>query len=155
MEIKSNLIEAHIIRFKQDKIEYLLLKRSPDQKYPNIWQMVTGKIKEGETAYETAIREIKEETNLDIEKLYIVPNVNSFYNSDDDSNNLVPVFVSVVSENLEVTISDEHQKFEWVGKKKAKRLLAWPGQLKSVDIIDSFFKRKKENLNFIEIRLNK
>jgi len=154
LKIKSNLIEAHIIRINNGKIEYLILKRSADQKYPNIWQMVTGKIKEGETAYETAVREIKEETNLDTEKLYIVPNVNSFYNSDDDSNNLIPVFVSIVSNSSEVTISDEHQTFEWCSKKKAKKLLAWPGQLESVDIINDYFKKKKENLSFIEVKRN-
>lgn len=154
MEIKSNLIEAHIIRQNEDIIEYLLLKRSSDQKYPDLWQMVTGKIKEGEKAYETVMREIKEETNLTPEKLYIVPNVNSFYNSDDDSNNLIPVFVSIVNNKAEVIISDEHQKFEWVGKKKAKKLLAWPGQSKSVNIIDDYFNKKKVNLNFIELKLS-
>ncbi len=154
MEIKSNLIEGHIVRFHNNKIEYLLLKRSADQKYPNLWQMVTGKIKTGEKAYEAVVREIKEETCLEIDKLFIVPNVNSFYNSDDNSNNLIPVFVTVVKEDAAITISDEHQSYQWVNKKMAKKLLAWPGQSKSVDIIHNFFSNKKENLNFIEINLS-
>jgi dihydroneopterin triphosphate diphosphatase len=154
LEIKSNLIEVHIIRFVNDKIEYLLLKRSSHQKYPNIWQMVTGKIKEGEKAYQTAVREIREEANLQIDKLFIVPNVNSFYNSDDNSTNLIPVFVTVVNKDAVVTISEEHQSYQWVNKKKAKKLLAWPGQSKSVDFISDFFSSKKENLSFIEINLH-
>jgi dihydroneopterin triphosphate diphosphatase len=154
LEIKSSLIEAHIIRFVNDKIEYLLLKRSAHQKYPNIWQMVTGKINEGEKAYETVVREVGEETSLEIDKLFIVPNVNSFYNPDDNSTNLIPVFVTVVNEDEVVTISEEHQRYQWVNKKKAKRMLAWPGQSKSVDFIYEFFSSKKENLNFIEINLS-
>jgi len=64
MNIISNLIEAHIFREKNGKLEFLSLKRSPEQYYPNLWQMVSGKIKENETAYQSAIREIKEETGL-------------------------------------------------------------------------------------------
>ena len=93
MEINVKLIEAHIIRKVDDKIEFLLLKRSEEELYPNIWQMVTGKIRENEKAYETASREIKEETNLEIKNLFVVPNVNPFYNSEENSMNLVPVFM--------------------------------------------------------------
>ena len=115
--------------------------------------MVTGKIKEGEKAYETAVREIKEETNLEIDKLFLVPNVNSFYNSDDNSTNLIPVFVSVVEEDAAVTISEEHQSYQWVSKKKARKLLAWPGQKESIKIIKEYFEDKNENLNFVKFNL--
>ena len=36
---------------------------------PGLWQMVTGKMKDGETAYQTALREIKEETTLKPDKV--------------------------------------------------------------------------------------
>jgi len=155
MKILTGLIEAHIVRFNEGDIEYLLLKRSPNQKYPNLWQMVTGKIKDGEKAHVTSVREIKEETGLSVEKLLIVPNVNSFYNSYDESINFIPVFLAIVDNNASVVLSDEHQTFQWANKKKAKKLLAWPGQSKSVNIIHNFLKNKKENLNFIEIDLKK
>lgn len=116
--------------------------------------MVTGKIEKGETAYSTALREIKEETGLSVKKLFVVPQVNSFYNSDDDSINLIPVFVALVGSH-DVRLSAEHQKFEWVKKDKAQTLLAWPGQAQSVEIIDDYFFKQKENLNFIEINISK
>ena len=62
MKIISDLIEAHIFRETKKGIEFLLLKRADDQAYPRLWQMVTGKIRRGEKAFQTAIREIKEET---------------------------------------------------------------------------------------------
>ena len=153
MEIKSKLVEAHIIRIIKGKIEFLLMQRSEREKYPLIWQMVTGKIKENENAHETVIREIKEETNLTVDKMFVVPNVNPFYDSFDNTMNLVPVFVVEVMSDSEVRISDEHQNYEWLNKKEAKRRLAWPGQSESVELIHSYYTRKKENLNFIEINI--
>ncbi len=154
MKIKSNLIETHTISVQENKIKYLLMKRSSHEKYPDIWQMVTGKIHEDEEAFTAALRELKEETNLEVEKLFIVPKVNSFYNSDDDSVCLIPVFVALVKYD-QVTLSSEHQAYKWVNKKNAKKMLAWPGQSDSVEIIHDFFSKKKENLNFIEIPMNK
>ena len=151
MEIKTSLIEAHIVRIIDGNIEFLLMQRSENEKYPNIWQMVTGKIKTNELAYETAKREIFEETNLIIDNIFVVPNVNHFYDSNDNSMNLVPVFVSKVKPESVVEISKEHQQFKWLKKKEVKKRLAWPGQSKSVDLIYNYLVGKKGNLNFIEV----
>ncbi len=154
MDIQVKLIEAHIVRQIGTKIEFLLLKRSENQLYPNIWQMVTGKIREKEKAYETVMREIKEETNLSIKNLFVVPHVNPFYNSTENSMNLVPVFVAIVPSDSKVVISDEHQKYKWVVKKEAKNKLAWPGQYYSVNLIHRYLSKKSENLNFIEVKIS-
>ncbi|HAB52346.1 MAG TPA: NUDIX pyrophosphatase, partial [Ignavibacteriales bacterium] len=42
LTIISNMIEAHIFRMKKGKIEFLLLKRSENEIYPGLWQMVSG-----------------------------------------------------------------------------------------------------------------
>lgn len=152
MKIKTYLIEVHIISIEESKnIKYLLLKRSSNQKYPNIWQMVTGKVDNGELAYQTAKREVMEETNLDLKELYVVPNINSFYDSADNSITHVPVFVGTVEPNSKVKISTEHSEYKWTSAKEAKKLLAWPGQEKSVKIINQYFTKQKNNLNFIKI----
>ena len=153
MNIISNLIEAHIFREQNGKIEFLLLKRSPVQYYPNLWQMVSGKIKENETAYQTALREIKEETNLTPVKFWAAPTVNSFYSPDNDYICLLPVFAVKVEFNSEVTISKEHTEYRWVSPEEAKKLLAWDGQRKSVDVIVDYFLNRNSFLNFIEINL--
>ena len=101
MEIRSDLIEAHIIRRQERGIEFLLMKRSPNEKYGNVWQMVTGSIEASEKAFEAAVREIKEETSLIPSNFWIVPNLNSFY-SLEDSINLVPVFVAEVGKDPKV-----------------------------------------------------
>lgn len=153
MKVISNLIEAHIFRERNGELEFLLLKRASYQYYPNLWQMVSGKIKEGEKAYQTALREIKEETNLIPENLWIAPNINSFYSPDDEYISLIPVFAAKVNPNSEVVISSEHSEFKWVNKDEAKNLLAWEGQRKSVDVIAEYFIGRKSFLNFVEIKI--
>lgn len=150
MNVTSGLIEAHVFRKKKDGIEFLLLKRSENENYGGIWQMVTGSIDEGEKASDTALREIKEETGLTPEKLWVVPNVNSFYSPEKDSLIMIPVFAALVN-NEAVVISSEHSEYQWVDKEKAKSLLAWNGQRKSVDTIYQYFESENPGLYFNEI----
>ena len=147
------MIEAHIFREVKNGIEFLLLKRNENQIYPGLWQMVTGKIKDGETAYQTALREIKEETSLKPVKLWVVPNVNSFYSHENDHISMLPVFAALVQNGSSVKISDEHCDFKWVNPEESKKLLAWVGQRNSVDIITRYFTKEINFLNFVEIEL--
>ncbi|MDA3860277.1 MAG: NUDIX domain-containing protein [Melioribacteraceae bacterium] len=152
MKIKSTLIEAHIFRRIHDDIEYLIMKRGPNEIYPNVWQMVTGSIEQDEKAFETAIREIKEETSLVPKSFWNVPNVNSFYSANDDSINMVPVFVAEVGKDCEVILSVEHSEYLWCSNEKAKELFAWPGQRESLEIISEYFSNKKSLLKLIKIK---
>ena len=153
MHIISNLIEAHIFREQNGVLEFLILKRSPEQYYPNIWQMVSGHIEENETAYHAALREIKEETNLTPEKFWVAPTVNSFYSPDKDYICLLPVFAVKVKFDSKVVISKEHVEYKWLKPEDAKQLFAWDGQRNSVDVIVDYFLNKSSFLNFIEIKL--
>src|SRR3972149_5657628 len=114
MQIISNMIEAHIFRETEIGIEFLLLKRSEKEIYPGLWQMVSGKIHDGEKAYEAALREIKEETGLTPEKFWVAPNVNQFYSHEGNYISLLPVFAAKVNSNSEVIICDEHCDCKWV-----------------------------------------
>lgn len=153
LSIISNMIEVHIFRLEKNKIEFLLLKRSEKEIFPGLWQMVSGSIRDGETAYQTALREILEETNLKPNKMWVVPNVNSFYSFEKNHISILPVFAAQVSSSAKVNISNEHTEFIWVTKEKAKKMLAWVGQRKSVDIISEYFLKEKRYLNFVEIKI--
>jgi dATP pyrophosphohydrolase len=155
MKVAAKLIEAHIFRQNRNDIEFLLLKRSDQDIYPDIWQMVTGRIEDSEKAFQTAIREIKEETNLEPLKLWVAPNVNSFYSSEADEISMIPVFAALVDSNSQVIISEEHSEFRWVKKDEAKKMLAWIGQRTSVDVIHEYFFNGMSALKFVEIDIEK
>lgn len=153
MKIISNMVEVHVFRFRKKQIEFLLLKRSEKEIYPGLWQMVSGTIHNGETAYQTALREIAEETGLKPIKFWVVPNINSFYSPERNYISLLPVFAVQVKVTDKVKISDEHVEFGWFKKPKAKKMLAWAGQRKSVDIISEYFTKDRSYLNFVEIKI--
>lgn len=152
MKIKSDLVEVHLFRIENNELQFLLLKRSAHKIYPRLWQMVSGHIKKGETAVQTALRELQEETGLKPFRLWVAPNVNSFYSHDDDSITMIPVF-AVQVKNDKVIISDEHSEFKWVNSKEVKIFLAWEGQRRSVDIIKEYFTNQMSFLKFTEIKL--
>ena len=123
-EIVANIVEAYIYRKTGKGIKYLLIKRSADVKYPGLWQMAGGRIEDNEKAYETAIREITEETSLTIAKLYVLPVVSSFYRPDTDSIHLTPAFLAE-AKGKSVTLSHEHTEYKWLNYKQARKLLHW------------------------------
>ena len=90
MEIESCLVEVNIIKIIENEIKFLLMKRSKEEKYPGVWQMVTGHIEKGETAKNAAIRETLEETGLHATNLWSIPHLNSFYNPETDTIEMPP-----------------------------------------------------------------
>lgn len=151
MKVEAYLIEAHIFRMIDGKQEFLILKRAEKEIYPGIWQMVTGSIFDNEQAFDTAIREIKEETGLVPDRFWVVPHVNSFYSPERNSVCMVPVFAAQVGSNSKVTISDEHCEYKWLGSEEAVKLLAWEGQRQSVRTIENYFLNELSTLNFVEL----
>lgn len=150
-KIKSNLVEVHIFRVVKNDIEFLLLKRAKHDSYPNIWQMVSGQIRKGESAVQAGMREVLEETGLIAEKLFVVPLVNSIFLPEKDEIIIVPVLSCVVSKKLKVIISAEHSEFKWVNLKLAKRMLAWPGQKKAAKLIADYWNKEKESIKFVSL----
>jgi dATP pyrophosphohydrolase len=155
MKITANMVEVHLFRENDEGIEFLLLKRSPGELYPSIWQMVTGKIKDGEKAYETALREINEETGQRPLRLWTVPNVNSFYSDRDDSIVLIPVFAAMLDADAVIKLSEEHCDFKWISPVEARQMLAWEGQRKSLKIIEDYFMNKNHFFDLLEIKFRK
>ncbi len=152
-KVITNLIEAHVFRETGNGLEFLLLKRAETEIYPGLWQMVSGKIKKGEKAFETALREIREETGIIPRKIWTVPNINSFYDPEEDCISVLPVFAALADSNAAVRISPEHTEFMWLGRQEAKKILAWKGQRDSVDAISEYFTEERGFLDLVEIRL--
>lgn len=134
-EIETNYIELHIYNRREKK--FLLLKRAQHKIYAGTWQMITATCEPGEPTPKTALRELREETKLEPVKLYVVPYVNTFYFDIHDSICLSPVFLAIVDSD-EVTISDEHTEYKWVTYEEAVKLINWPDQLRSLEVIKKY-----------------
>ena len=132
--IMVRVIDAYVYRYAKTKLKFLTLKRSKTKIYEHLWQGVAGKIEDGETASEAAIRELKEETGFTPHKMFVADHVSSFYESHFDRINLVPVFgIEVRSQN--VVLSEEHCEYKWLEYEKAYSRLTWNGQKKGLKVI--------------------
>jgi 8-oxo-dGTP diphosphatase len=119
--------EKYIFRVVQKAIirlddTYLILKRSPNSKsYPLHWDFAGGKLEHGENFENALIREVKEETNLDIvleESIFI-------YVESKVENSYVILF-NCEKRDGEIKLSDEHTEYKWVTKEEAQKLKLEP-----------------------------
>ena len=137
--IACRIVEVCVFRFVKNRAEYLLLKRSPDEKiYPNLWQLVSGTINDGEAAHAAALRELNEETRLIPRTFWVVPHVNTFYDPEYDAVNLSPLFAAQVEDGHEPTLSSEHSHHEWLPYSEAWRRLVWPGQRQGLETVEKY-----------------
>ena len=130
-DVTVRVVDCYVYRQTDDGLKFLLMKRNLNKIYENLWQGVAGKIEDGETAPEAAIRELKEETGLDPVNMFVADHVSRFYEVHEDRVNLVPVFGMEVDSD-EVMLSEEHIDFKWVTIKEALNTLVWNGQKKGI-----------------------
>jgi dihydroneopterin triphosphate diphosphatase len=121
------VIDCHVARETATGWEYLVLLRVADRLDAGRWRVVTGKIEAGETAWQAALRELREETGLVPTRFLAVPYVNQFYEWQHDRINAIPVFVAVVEATDALELDGEHVECRWLAVDEASSSLAWPG----------------------------
>lgn len=141
-EIAARFVDCHVFRRRDGQEEWLMMLRAPHILLGGTWQMVSGTLEPGETAYAAAARELREETGLLPLHFYQASYVNRFYIAATDQIILSPVFAAEVPPDSAVVLSGEHTDFAWVPWEEAMRRLPWPGQRESLTTIrDQFLLR--------------
>ena len=141
--IDPQAISVYIVHKNHTDAKYLLIRRCGPFLH-GTWQMVTGGVHIGEKAWETALREIKEETGLIPDSLYSADAVETFYMASKDKITFVPVFVAFMHEEKNVQLSpDEHDAYEWLSFEKAMERLAWSEQRRILTHIHENFVLKE------------
>jgi dATP pyrophosphohydrolase len=145
----SQIVEVVVFRFVGDRPEYLLLRRAREEKvYPGMWQIVTGKIREGETAVRAARREVLEETRISPLRFWVLPHTGTFYDPGKDAMHVSPFFVAQVPDDVEPMLSAEHAEYRWLSVTEAMRLLVWPGQREGVMVAHEYILGGEEASSF-------
>ncbi len=88
----------------------------------NTWQFPGGHLEYGESFEECAKREVKEETNLDVDDLEVVGITNDYFKEIDK--HYVTVFVKAkkVSGELKNIEPKKCERWEWIEKEKVKEM---------------------------------
>ena len=104
-----------------DKI--LLLKRSDKtKKFAGLWDFPGGRHDRDETPSEALIRELKEETNFDVEAGKEIKNLNY----KDDGWDIKFYYFEPKILQGELKLSDEHSEYKWFKKEKINKLKLHP-----------------------------
>jgi 8-oxo-dGTP pyrophosphatase MutT (NUDIX family) len=124
-------VDVFVIRPLAGGWRVLALQRGANTRCPTAWEPVHGHIEPGERPEDAALREVREETGLDVERLYVV-RVQPFYLRKTHAIELAVVFAAFVGEPGSVAIGGEHQRFEWLAVDDALTRFAFPGERASL-----------------------
>jgi len=131
--VYKNPVSALVLIYTPD-LQVLLMERADKAGF---WQSVTGSLENGETSYEAAIREVREETGLDARQYDLQDwqssNVYEIYPhwryryAPGVTQNTEHLFGLELPAPLPVQLAtDEHVRYEWVDwRAAAKKVFSW------------------------------
>ena len=137
-ELRIGVVDVYVLRPYRDEWLVLTLQRASGTRCPTAWETVHGRIEPDERPEDAAVREVREETALDVDRLYSVT-CQPFYLHATGVVQVAVVFAAFVREPGAVTLGEEHQRHEWLPLADAANRFAWP--------------REREALTHIQILL--
>jgi len=138
--ISTSYVCAYVVRKEGDGYKFLLLKRNSRYMF-GLWGQVAGKVEDGETAIQAVIREIQEETGHRPTALYSADIIESFYDIEYNTIQLIPAFVAIL-DSADIVLSSEHSEYRWVGPNEAGAMFPFPLQKSTVELIRREFLEK-------------
>jgi 8-oxo-dGTP pyrophosphatase MutT (NUDIX family) len=131
-------VDTYVLRNGAAGLELLALRRGSRGRNRGSWEIVHGTIEPNELPVHASLREMWEETGLAPVRFYNLSRVESFYRHTVDEIGFIPIFVAFV-ERGGVSLSDEHDAFEWLTVPAAQARLAWPRERRGLEDIQIIF----------------
>jgi dihydroneopterin triphosphate diphosphatase len=132
-DVVVGVVDVYVLR---PSWHVLVLQRSLNTRCPGSWETVHGHIEKSEPPEAAAIREVREETGLIVDRLYNVT-VQPFYLHRYKAVQLAVVFAAFVAEDGVVTLGPEHQRAEWLAPNEARDRFIWPRSRAALSDIES------------------
>lgn len=128
--IEVGTVDVFVIHESPSGWRVLALQRALDTRCPAAWEPVHGHIEAGEEPEDAAVREVREETGLEVDRLYVV-RVQPFYLRKRRAVEMAVVFAAFVTDSA-VAIAVEHQQHAWLSVDEALARFAFPGERASL-----------------------
>jgi dATP pyrophosphohydrolase len=118
--------EEVVIVVSRPSRDFLVLLRAPEKH--GYWHLVAGGIEEGESARESALRELEEETDLRAAGLMALPLDLGYRRSSELGGAWVTLhpFWAEAETGWEPTLNEEHVDYRWCDAAGATELLEYP-----------------------------
>ncbi|MBX3132473.1 MAG: NUDIX domain-containing protein [Gemmatimonadaceae bacterium] len=130
--IEVRVVDVLAFRPVERGWQVLALRRGAGTRCPGSWEMVHGKVFDGEALPDAAARELFEETGLKPERLFSVT-MHPFYLVPSATVQLAAVFAAVVAPDAPVVRGEEHDKHAWLTVSQARRRYSWPHERRHLD----------------------
>ncbi len=130
--IEVRVIDVVVFRPVERGWQALALRRRAGTRCAGSWEMVHGKVLDGESLPDAAQRELFEETGLKPERLLSVT-MHAFYLVPKANVQLAAVFAAVVPPDAPVVRGEEHDKHAWLTVSQARRRYSWPHERRHLD----------------------
>jgi dATP pyrophosphohydrolase len=131
------MVVCYVVRPTADgsSHEFLQMRRAANDYMGGTWQTVYGTSNAGETAWQAAIRELREESGLRPRELYRVDCVETFYTAVSDTLWHAIPFAALVSREDEVRLNEEHDAAQWIARDAVNEAFMWETDRQSIALI--------------------
>jgi 8-oxo-dGTP pyrophosphatase MutT (NUDIX family) len=133
-DIRVGVVDVYVIRPYRAEWLVLALQRSRGTRCPGSWETVHGRIEADEQPERAAVREVREETGLELDRLYNVT-CQPFYLHTVGVVQMAVVFAAFVTEQSDVRLGAEHQRYEWLSAAAAAARFTWPREREALQHI--------------------
>jgi dATP pyrophosphohydrolase len=97
--------------------------------------MIGGKVRDNETYWQAALRELNEETGNIPVNFWAIPTINQFYEASTDQIHHIPAFAAELDPEADIILDEEHSEAEWIYQQEAGLYLHWPEQVRIIGLI--------------------
>ena len=124
-QISVSTIDVYVIDDSSHPWKVLVLQRAEGTRCPTSWETVHGHIEPSESPEHAAVREVREETGLEVDRLYVIT-VQPFFLRKTKAVELAVVFAAFVKPISRIVLGPEHQQAEWLDVDAAASRFVWP-----------------------------
>ena len=127
LPVRSTMVSVLALRGAGAATQMLVARRTGTY-LDGVWSYLAGHVEAGETGWQAALRELREEAALEPQSFWATSFCEQVYLAATDTIEIVPAFVARVAEGAPVRLNGEHSAFRWVTLEEAAALLPFGSQ---------------------------